>query len=400
MVSTKKLNFGIQLFAFLVNSAHVVSFIASARIHGTRINALSRDITTLNALEGVSQSNTTLAIEKPSFWIEKPCFWVPRAEGSKKQERIHIRDLKVGQKLSGYAVQDLLEGKTGPKVFFECGVGRTNRTGHWSMVNGMLRLEKSKLSVAKKRAARLMKKKEVELFVSRIQLGCGRLEVVATLEEAEEYKEASTKTSISSLSVDQNVTGKIVKLLPYGAMVDIGANRDGLLHIQKVADLYGKYIDKEKGLEKAGLERGTRLRLSVASNDKRRLFLDFTPDVKKDAEEERMRKASKQRKNIPETTIASSDIVADELAEWEAYASEGQPSSASPETTIASSDITADELAEWAAYASEGQSSSASDSEEDEDEEDEDDDYEDDEDDDYEDDEDKDIEDAFGLGSY
>jgi predicted RNA-binding protein with RPS1 domain len=362
MVSTKKLKFGIQLFAFLVNGANVVSFIASARIHGTRINALSRDIITLNALEGVSQPKRPPA-------LEKPCFWKPRAEGSKGQERIHIRDLKVGQKLSGYAVEDLLEGKTGPKVFFECGVGRTGKNGHWSIVNGMLRLERSKLSVAKKRAARLRKKKEVELFVSRIQLGCGRLEVVSTLEEAEEYKDASTKAPISSLTVDQKVTGKIVKLLPYGAMVDIGANRLGLLHIQRVADLYGKYIDKEKGLAEAGLERGARIRLSVASNNKRRLSLDFTPDVKKDAEEERMQKSSKQGTNIPETTIASSVIAADEVAEWVAYDSEGQASSAS------------------------------------DDEEDEEDDYEDDEEDDYEDDEgdndeDKDIEDAFGLGFY
>jgi hypothetical protein len=89
MVSTKKVKFGIQLFAFLVNGAHVVSFIASARIHGTRINALSRDITTLNALEGVSQPKRTPALEKP--WIEKPCFWYPQAEGGNKgQERIHI----------------------------------------------------------------------------------------------------------------------------------------------------------------------------------------------------------------------------------------------------------------------------------------------------------------------
>jgi hypothetical protein len=57
----------------------------------------------------------------------------------------------------------------------------------------------------------------------------------------------------------------------------------GLLHIQKVADLYGHYIDKEKGLVAAGLERGARVRLKVASNDRQRLSLDFTKDVKDDA---------------------------------------------------------------------------------------------------------------------
>jgi hypothetical protein len=43
--------------------------------------------------------------------VEQPCFWKPKAAGSKWQERIHIRDLNVGQKLSGHVVADLLEGK-------------------------------------------------------------------------------------------------------------------------------------------------------------------------------------------------------------------------------------------------------------------------------------------------
>ena len=35
-------------------------------------------------------------------------------------------------------VEELLDGKTGPKIFFECSVGRTDARGTWSMVNGTL----------------------------------------------------------------------------------------------------------------------------------------------------------------------------------------------------------------------------------------------------------------------
>ena len=89
---------------------------------------------------------------------KKPCFWRPKPRGSRWKERINIKDLKVGQKLAGSVVNELLEGKTGPKVYFECGVGRTDKKGEWNIVHGMLRLDRSKTSVARKRAARLKKK--------------------------------------------------------------------------------------------------------------------------------------------------------------------------------------------------------------------------------------------------
>lgn len=314
MAGFRTLKLGIQLFAFFLHCAHVVSFNAIAG--APRISRQPLDITALGATESSSGTKRTLV-------LEKPCFWKPRAERSSWKERIHIRDLKVGQKLSGYGVGDLLDGKTGPKVFFECGVGRTAKNGEWSIVNGMLRLERSKQSVAQKRAGRLRKKKEVELYVSRIQRDCGRLEVVRTLEEIEAYKDSPSKRRISSFSVDEEVSGKIVELRPYGAIVDIGANRLGLVHIQRVADLYEKYIDKEKGLAKAGLERGARVRLSVVSNTKRRLSLDFTPDVKKSAKEERAIQSSPAESRARMESISSGEIVADEEAESAPQASKG-----------------------------------------------------------------------------
>lgn len=72
----------------------------------------------------------------------------------------------------------------------------------------------------------------------------------------------------------------------YGLIIDVAANRPGLLHVLKVRALYGKFIDGQKGLIEAGLERGARVRLCVESVEKRRLSLDFTNDVKLGAKAE------------------------------------------------------------------------------------------------------------------
>jgi predicted RNA-binding protein with RPS1 domain len=76
-------------------------------------------------------------------------------------------------------------------------------------------------------------------------------------------------TPASLLQPKQELVGTVTRIVPYGVFVDVGANRRGLLHIQKVADLYGHYIDKEQGLEEAGLERGARIRVAVLSNEKK-----------------------------------------------------------------------------------------------------------------------------------
>ncbi len=170
-------------------------------------------------------------------------------------------------------------------VFFECGVGRVNSKGQWKIVTGMLRLgaRGQKKSVVAKRIAKL-RKQPLELFVSKVDVHRGRFEVCMSKQEAlQENKNVVKKISASTLKPGQEVVGRVVMLKPYGAMVDVGANRNGLLHIVKVADLYERYIDKEKGLEEAGLKVGTKIRVCVASNANKRLFFDFTQDVKREA---------------------------------------------------------------------------------------------------------------------
>jgi hypothetical protein len=147
------------------------------------------------------------------------------------------------------------------------------------------------------------------------------------------------------------------------------------LHIQKVADLYQHYIDKEKGLEQAGLERGARIRVAVLENERKRLFLDFTEDVKQQAAQEvEAETAEKESDSVVETTMVSEERIPVE---------EKQEQSGEEEKWSYAS-ISDEEAAAWAAYAGMEEGEEEHIYEEDND--------------DY--DEDKNIEDALGLGSY
>ena len=286
------------------------------------------------------------------------------------EQRRELAELQVGEKLMGRKVDgcDLLDGKTGPKVFFECGVGRIDPQGRWHIVNGMLRLGRrgARKSVTAKRVQRLADK-DVDLYVTRIDTATGMLEVSTSEEVAEEAAQERKKVSASSLKEGDELVGTVVRVEDYGVFVDVGANRLGLLHIQKVADLFQKYIKKSEGLEDCGLERGAQITVAVLSNEKKRLFLDFTTSTKKEAEKERLKEEKERIQKEEEEKMAETaaqdayDIAADEAAAWAAYGAGDD----------ADEDGVAD-AADWEAFAA------ASDE--------------------Y--DEDDDIEDALGIGSY
>jgi predicted RNA-binding protein with RPS1 domain len=294
-----------------------------------------------------------------------PCFFKSLSTGSWK-ERMNLNDLRLGDELVDcVVVQELFDGKSGPKVFCDCGVGRyvpgrpgaggdDSQQGGWKIVNAMLRLDR-KESVARKKSARLKKQKHFPAYVSRIRLGNQRLEVSLS-PDVVAMRDDRKKVPASKLVVGQEVVGSVVRIEPFGVFVDVGANRLGLLHIQKVADLYGHYIDKAKGLVAAGLERGAKVRLQVASNDRQRLSLDFTEDVKE--------AARSAEESAPEDSARNAEV---------------NPTHSSPSVVELSLEV----------QASTSRIASEVEDEEDED---------DDEYDEY--DEDRDIEDALGLGTY
>ena len=306
--------------------------------------------------------------------MRKKCGY--RFEG-RWEQRTELSNLAIGQKLLGRKIEgrELVEGKTGPKIWFECGIGRIDGRGDWQMVNGMLRLGRrgARKSVTKKRIAR-MTDKVVDLYVSKVDEARGLLEVTTSLEQAGEIAGRDKKIPASSLEKGRELVGQVVKLEPFGAIVDIGANRNGLLHIQRVADLFGKYIDKEEGLVESGLERGAKIRVAILSNEKKRLFLDFTSDVKEDANAKRKQEEQAKddkivaekvdKKENGDDVYASVSDGNDEAAAWGVYDAEDADAGdwAAPN----------DGADDWAAFAigEEGY------------------------------DEDDDIEDALGIGSY
>jgi len=120
------------------------------------------------------------------------------------------------------------------------------------------------------------------LYVSRIYPSSYEFEVV-TNEELTTKSSDKEKIPASSLSLDQELTGKIVRIDPYYLLVDVGANRNGLIPLQKVADLYGRYVPNTvEGIQQIFKDEliSPSFRVVVTSNEQKRLCLDFAPDVK------------------------------------------------------------------------------------------------------------------------
>jgi hypothetical protein len=121
-----------------------------------------------------------------------------------------LEDLKVGQKLKGTVVQELLDGKTGPKLFLDVGAGKTDSQGKWTIVSGMARLSRAKASVVrKKRVSRLKGKESIDVWISRVQTECGRLEVCLSEEEVENYQ-GTPKRLVASLQQGEEVLGTVI----------------------------------------------------------------------------------------------------------------------------------------------------------------------------------------------
>ena len=350
----------------------------------------------------LSSSTTSTTTENPT--TRRPCFHKSPAHNNKWKPRLEMSQVYIGQELNATVVQELLDGRTGPKVFCEVGVGRyrpqfawttaeeemlsieseTNEATQaqsskpqrrdWQIVSAMLRLPRNeKPSVTRKRAARLRRQAYFPIYVSRIRPAQAALEVCLDMDHARQTAAADeAKRALSPLHVGQVVQGKVVRIHDFGVLVDISAysrNRPhGLLHISTVADYFGRYIDKAAGLQACGLHRGARVQLQVAALRGKDIALGFV-------EEEKDKKTNSAAVNEAQSqpTVTTS------------------ASGAASSTTS----LTKEEEEAWAAFAANPTKQETvveDDTEEEADEE------EDNDDDDY--DEDREIEDAFGLGYY
>ncbi|KAL7437797.1 hypothetical protein ACHAXM_005840 [Skeletonema potamos] len=311
-----------------------------------------------NVCTSVTATTTSTSFSTSNKSESGECYY-KRIDGSWKPRK-ELSRLRVGERLFATRLPecDLLEGKTGPKLFLECGVGRKTK-GNWKIVNGMLRIpgkKGMKPSVVRKKVKNIPSDSLIEVYVSKIRLEHDSFEVCLNREDAlSRYKEQ--KVSASKFTPGQLLSGVVRDVLPYGVFVDIGASRKGLIHITNVAKSRDCYINKEEGLKSAGLARGSHVRVVVLNNEKKRLEFDLYEAEKAPIAEE----------SLDETAIGFSEGDEEALA-WGAYNDER------------TDEISAEEADMWAAYAAYENSA-----------EDEENDY-------Y--DEDEEIEDALGIGSY
>jgi predicted RNA-binding protein with RPS1 domain len=371
------------------------------------------------AVTTTSATHTSVSKEEQQPTPHRYSYYRSPAHQNKWQRRLDLAtEVYVGQELQATVVQELLDGRTGPKLFVDVGVARyrphmahtantdsdnddadngdgasTNkpqpRRKDWPLVHAMLRLPRGKASVTRKRASRLRKRPHFPVYVSRIRLGNAALEV--SLEPPVVADKPATSSSTmtpppsSPPHVGQVVQGRVVRVYDYGVVVDLHQSlrqgRHGLLHISTVADLMGRYVDHADGLRAVGLHEGARVELQIdaiqprpdssnhsSSQRKPLIALGFTEQTKLEAAQSRPNRPPKSEASTASQSSSPPSLSPEEEQAWAAFAA--NPSSALAEDTSPIND--------------------------------ENDDYGDDDDDEEEDDydEDREIEDALGLGYY
>lgn len=305
----------------------------------------------------------------------KPCYY-KRSDGSWKPRK-NIESLFIGERLFGTRLSrcDLLNGKTGPKVFFECGIGRVDSRGKWQIANGMMRLGKgnARQKATSKKVKKLPDDSLSEVYVSRVNVSNGAFEVCRSLEDVKKLHATQERMMIpaSELEPGEELSGKIVRVYPYGVIVDVGANRNGLLHITNIAKRLNSFIKKEEGLKKAGFDQGVSIRVVVLSNEQKGRLRFVLPEISLDddgvEEDDDISEEDDDDDVDDPEEITQNDFSEDEAAAWAAYGGNDEEN-----------DKRDDEADAWAAYAADeavGESKRNYDEE-------------------------TDIEDALGIGSY
>jgi len=78
-----------------------------------------------------------------------------------------------------------------------------------------------------------------------------------------------TMVPINDLEQGMTINGKVTRLAPYGAFVDIGVGREGMLHVREMGDGYVRAPDDVVSI-------GEQLNVRIVSVDKRRARIDLS----------------------------------------------------------------------------------------------------------------------------
>lgn len=106
----------------------------------------------------------------------------------------------------------------------------------------------------------------LDVIVRRVDLDDNRISL--TLPSADR----SSKTPLKELVPDAVITGQVVRLVDFGAFVDIGAQSDGLLHVSQIS---GGYVSHPSEVLKIGDE--VEVRILEVDAKRRRISLTMKP---------------------------------------------------------------------------------------------------------------------------
>jgi small subunit ribosomal protein S1 len=142
------------------------------------------------------------------------------AEALEQKERLDLRDLEPKMKFEGRVTTVELFG-----AFVDIGAER----------DGLVHISQISEDMVNRVADALKEGDAVTVWVRDVDSEQGRIDL--TMIEPPER-------TIDELQPDQVLAGTVTKLVPYGAFVDIGVGRDGLIHISEMSDGFiGKPAD-------------------------------------------------------------------------------------------------------------------------------------------------------------
>jgi transcriptional accessory protein Tex/SPT6 len=181
------------------------------------------------------------------------------SEAVKQEERLNVRNLKPKMKLEGQVTNIELFG-----AFVDVG----------AEADGLVHISQISENTVNRVADALSPGDEITVWVRKVDAENGRIDL--TMIEPPER-------TIEDLHTDQVTKGKVTKLAAYGAFVDIGVERDGLIHISEMSD---GFVGKPSDVMNVGDE--IEVRVVKVDRQRRRIELSLLdlPGAEQDDEPE------------------------------------------------------------------------------------------------------------------
>jgi len=168
------------------------------------------------------------------------------SEAVKQRERLNVRDLKPKMKLAGQVTTIELFG-----AFVDVG----------AEADGLVHISQISEDTVTRVADALNPGDAITVWVRKVDVENGRIDL--TMIEPPER-------TMEDLEPDQVIRGKVTKLAAYGAFVDIGVERDGLVHISEMSD---GFVGKPSDVMNVGDE--IEVRVVKVDRNRRRIELSL-----------------------------------------------------------------------------------------------------------------------------